>query len=182
MFKVQKWCVWLGCLGVCLSLTGLVHADRSAGQHVDDSTLATSVKYHLMRADSVPVGSINVEVYRGVVQLSGFIHKEKQKAAALSAVHGLQGVVAIEDALVLTDKPRTLGHFIDDQAIQAKLKVKIGEVTDVGTAVSVVTHVRNGAVIVAGFVNSKQEINTIVKTAKSMTGVTRVHNYLLERD
>jgi hypothetical protein len=157
-------------------------AERTMGEHVDDSTLATSVKYELARADGVPVGSINVEVHTGTVQLSGFIHKPAQKEAALAAAGKANGVVAIDDALVLTDVPRTLGHFIDDQTIQAKLKVKIGDVLSVSTAIAVVTHVRNGDVIVAGFVDSSEESSAVVEAAQSIPGVAKVYNKLLVRN
>ena len=47
------------------------NAERTVGQHVDYSTLATTVKYQLARADGVPVCLINVDVYKGKVKLSG---------------------------------------------------------------------------------------------------------------
>ncbi len=152
------------------------------GQHVDDATLSTSVKYYLARADGVPFGSINVEVHKGYVQLSGFIHKRTQKEAALAAAATAQGATGVNDGLVLTEIPRTLGHFIDDQTIQAKLKTRIGETLGVTTAVAVVTHVRNGEVIVAGFVDSADERAAVVNTAQSISGVEKVYNRILLRD
>jgi len=154
-------------------------ASRTVGEHVDDSTMATQAKYFLARDSSVPFGSINVEVHRGRVQLSGFIHKQAQKDAALAAIENVERVVSIEDALVLTEVPRSLGHFIDDQTIQAKLKVKIGEISGVDTAVAVVTHVRNGEVILAGFVDSADQRAAVVEAAGQIRGVERVYNRIL---
>ncbi len=156
-----------------------VFAERTVGEHVDDSTLATAVKFELARTSDVPAGSINVEVHKGTVQLSGFIHKKAQKAAALAAVNGVEGVIALKDALIITDVPRSLGHFIDDQAIQAKLKVKMGDLVGVGTAFAVVTHVRNSEVIVAGFVASDAERKSVVEAAHNIKGVTKVYNKVL---
>lgn len=154
-------------------------AERTVGQHIDDSTLSTAVKYQLARADGVPFGSINVEVHKGTAQLSGFIHKQTQKDAALAAAAQANGAARIEDALVLTEVPRTLGHFVDDQTIQARLKARIGEVLGISTAVAVVTHVRNGEVIVAGFVDSADTRYAVVEAARNITGVERVYNKLL---
>lgn len=154
-------------------------AEKTVGQHVDDATLSTSVKYQLARADGVPFGSINVEVHKGAVQLSGFIHKQAQKEAALAAAAKAEGVANINDALVLTEVPRTLGHFIDDQTIQAKLKSSIGDALGVSTAVAVVTHVRNGEVIVAGFVGSADKRSAVVAAAQNISGVKKVYNRIL---
>ena len=180
----DRMCKLGGIWGILLVTGFAPHAiaERTVGQHIDDSTLSTSVKYQLARADGVPVGSINVEVHKGSVQLSGFIHKPAQKEAALAAAAKADGVTNIDDALVLTDVPRTLGHFIDDQTIQAKLKTKIGDLLGISTAVSVVTHVRNGEVIVAGFVDSTDSRSSVVNAAQSIAGVERVYNRLLIRN
>lgn len=154
-------------------------AERTVGQHIDDSSLATAVKYQLARASGVPAGSINVEVHQRTVQLSGFIHKQAQKKAALAAVEKADGVGVVKDALVLTDVPRSLGQFVDDQTIQAKLKVKVSDALGISTAVSVVTHVRNGEVIVAGFVASSAERNAVIDAAQNIRGVVKVHNHIL---
>ena len=171
---VAFWVALLGFGLISLSAWG----ERSVGEHVDDSAIATNVKFQLARNDA-PVGSINVEVHKGIVQLSGFIHKPEQKAAALAAVNEVEGVVAVRDALVLTDVPRSLGHFIDDQAIQAKLKVKMGDVAGVGAAIAVVTHVRNSEVIVAGFVESESVRQSAVDAAHSIKGVSKVYNRII---
>jgi len=170
---------WAVVLGPVLCTPAI--AERTVGERVDDSSLATAVKYHLARASGVPAGSINVEVHKGTVQLSGFIHKQAQKSAALAAVHEAEGVVAVKDALILTDVPRSLGQFIDDQTIQAKVKVKIGDILGISTAISVVTHVRNGDVIVAGFVDSAAQRSSVLDAARNVAGVEKVHDRILLR-
>ena len=45
---------------------GTAEAQRSAGETVDDSTLASSTKLALISDSEVPGGNINVETYKGV--------------------------------------------------------------------------------------------------------------------
>ena len=49
---------------------------------VDDGTIVTSVKGSLLTAKGVPSSDVNVEVYKGVVLLSGFVKTQAEKDAA----------------------------------------------------------------------------------------------------
>jgi osmotically-inducible protein OsmY len=73
---------------------------------------------------------------------------------------------------------RSVGRTIDDQTIHAQVKLKIAEVSGFGDAVGVVTHVRNGEVILSGFVGSDTVQKDIVAVAESVNGVVKVHDRL----
>lgn len=159
----------------------LAMADRSAGETIDDSTVATSVKMSLIDDASVPGGSINVEAYKGVVQLIGFVRSDDQKKAARARARGVEGVEKVEDAMIVVPDKRSFGTTIDDQTIQTKVKLEITELgADKGLAV--VTDVRNGEVLLGGFVNSDRVRDDIEKKAKAVKGVTKVHNHVGVKD
>ena len=154
-----------------------VLADRTAGETVDDSTIASSVKMKLVEDETAPAGSINVESYKGVVQLIGFVHSEPEKAAALERAKGVDGVQKVVDAMIVVPEKRSFGTTVDDQTIQTKVKVGITELgADEGLAV--VTDVRNGEVLLGGFVNSEDDRAEIVKQVEGVKGVTKVHSYI----
>ena len=56
-------------------------AERTAGESVDDSTLAAKVKTALVDAENVPGTSINIEVYKGNVLLAAFVESEAAKSS-----------------------------------------------------------------------------------------------------
>jgi hyperosmotically inducible protein len=68
----------------------------STGEYIDDGVVTARVKAALLRDKVTPGTQIQVETYRGVVQLSGFVATaaEKEHAAAVArAVPGVQQVV-----------------------------------------------------------------------------------------
>lgn len=153
-------------------------AQRSAGESVDDTTLAVSVKAALVDSDAVEAGKVNVEVYKRTVQLSGYVPTGDQKSAALEIAEGIDGVAGVKDALIVMGGKRSLGRTIDDETINGKIKLKIADLSGIKDAIGVVTHVRNGEVLLSGFVESKQLRKDIVAAAKSVDGVLKVHDLI----
>jgi osmotically-inducible protein OsmY len=151
-------------------------AQRSAGESVDDTTIAVSVKAALVDSDAVEAGKVNVEVHKRIVQLSGYLPTDDQKTAALEIADGIDGVAGIEDALLVMGGKRSLGRTIDDETINGKIKLKIADVSGIGNAFGVVTHVRKGEVLLSGFVETDRLRKDIVAAAESVEGVLKVHD------
>lgn len=175
--------VWMscaGCIALMLSLP-VALADRTTGETIDDSTVASSVKMSLVENDDAPAGDINVEAYKGTVQLIGFVSTEAEKAAAIASAKAVDGVTTVVDAMVVVAEKRSFGTTVDDQTIQTKVKFGITEIgVDEGAAV--ITDVRNGEVLLGGFVNNEQEKDDIVKKAEAVEGVAKVHNFISAKD
>ena len=79
----------------CLALVSPAHADKTTGQTVDDSAIATEVKAKLVETKGVPSTAINVEVSKGRVQLGGFLETNAEKSAALAAAKSVSGVTKV---------------------------------------------------------------------------------------
>jgi osmotically-inducible protein OsmY len=166
------------CLVLLLALSvPAALADRSTGETIDDSTVASSVKMSLVEDDAAPAGDINIEAYKGTVQLIGFVKTDAEKAAAIELAKGVDGVTTVVDAMIVVPEKRSFGTTIDDQTIQTKVKYGIGEV-GAEEGLAVVTDVRNGEVLLGGFVNSERVRDDIVKKAEAVEGVTKVHNFI----
>lgn len=77
-------------------------ADRqSAGEYADDSVVTGKVKTALAREDVSSLMAIEVETYRGVVQLSGFVDSEAEKLQAGEVAQGVEGVESVENSLIV---------------------------------------------------------------------------------
>lgn len=159
-----------------LMAANAAEAQRSAGESVDDTTIAVSVKAALVDSDAVEAGKVNVEVYKRIVQLSGYVPTDDQKSAALEIADGIEGTAGVEDALIVMGGRRSVGRTIDDETINGKLKLKIADLSGISDAIGVVTHVRNGEVLLAGFVESEQLRSDIVAATDSVDGVLKVHD------
>lgn len=159
-----------------LSTAAVSSAQRSAGETVDDTTIAVSVKAALADSDDISAGDVNVEVYKGTVQISGYVPSAEARSAALKIASETDGVDYVLDAMVVMAGKRSIGRTIDDQTIHAQVKLKIADVSGYGDAFGVVTHVRNGEVILSGFVGSDTVQKDIIAATESVNGVVKVHD------
>ena len=70
---------------------------ESTGQYVDDTVITTSVKAAILNEPSLKVSEINVETFKGVVQLSGFVGSEDNIATAVKVARGVNGVKSVKN-------------------------------------------------------------------------------------
>ncbi len=80
-----------------LTLAGCGSTDTqsSTGEYIDDAAITAKVKAAIFNDENLKVNEINVETFKGVVQLSGFVSTgaETDEAAALARqVEGVQSV------------------------------------------------------------------------------------------
>lgn len=73
----------------------------SVGEVIDDTVITAKVKAALIEDDDLSAAEINVETFRGTVQLSGFVSDRSDIAKATSVTREIDGVVAVENDLVL---------------------------------------------------------------------------------
>jgi hyperosmotically inducible periplasmic protein len=66
--------------------------DRSTGQYIDDKSLTMRVKDALHDSPEYKYSDVNVDVFRGTVQLSGFVNTSDQKSKATDIAKQVQGV------------------------------------------------------------------------------------------
>jgi len=65
---------------------------RSVGEYTDDASISTRVKFALANTPGVKATEVQVETYRGVVQLSGFADSATMAEAAVAAARRVSGV------------------------------------------------------------------------------------------
>ncbi len=72
---------------------------ESTGEFIDDAALTTKVKAALVADKEVSALAVNVETFRGVVQLSGFADNQKEIDRAVSVTKDVQGVKSVKNDL-----------------------------------------------------------------------------------
>lgn len=77
---------------------------ESAGAYMDDAVITGKVKAAVLGDSSLKSAEINVETYKGVVQLSGFVksHADIKKAAKLA--RGIKGVTSVKNDMIVKGK------------------------------------------------------------------------------
>ena len=88
-------------LGLCLvgTLTACAPTQerRGTGEYVDDKVINTRVKAALVAAKDIESTDINVDTFRGVVQLSGFVLSRQMQDRAVAVARGVPGVREVKD-------------------------------------------------------------------------------------
>ena len=74
---------------------------RSTGRYIDDATITSQVKTKLIADQQVKAHDINVETYKGVVSLSGFVESKSEANQAVALAEQVEGVKSVKDDLHL---------------------------------------------------------------------------------
>src|SRR3954466_5653522 len=68
---------------------------ESTGQYIDDSAITTSVKAAIFNDPALKSAEINVETFKGRVQLSGFVSNRASVDRAVVVAQGVKGVTSV---------------------------------------------------------------------------------------
>jgi hyperosmotically inducible protein len=171
------WLVMVLAVSACANTA----TQRTAGQGVDDSVLTGRVKSALIQSPATKAHDIDVEVYKGDVQLNGFVASADQKSSATEVVRKVAGVNSVRNNLQVQTERRSGGDVVDDAMITAKVKAAlIGDSRTKAHQIEVTTN--QGVVQLGGFVDSANAKATATDIARSIEGVKSVSNDLQLRD
>lgn len=86
-----------------LTLAGCAGSDNrsSTGEYIDDTVLTTKVKAAIFGDDTLASSEINVETFRNVVQLSGFVSSQAQIETAVRVARAVEGVESVRNDMQL---------------------------------------------------------------------------------
>ncbi len=150
---------------------------KSAGETVDDAVLTTRVKAALIGEPTTKARKIDVETFKGIVQLNGFVETAAEKSKAGSVARGVEGVASVRNNLDVQSGERTAGRAIDDATLTAKVKTALIDNPDT-KAHQIEVATREGVVQLSGFVNNSNAKSTAAMVARSVTGVKSVDNQI----
>jgi hyperosmotically inducible protein len=74
---------------------------EGAGEYLDDSWITARVKAAIFDEPELKSAEINVETFKGEVQLSGFVSSEKDILKAVSLTRSIRGVKGVRNDMRL---------------------------------------------------------------------------------
>lgn len=86
-----------------IALSGCASGPKSetAGQYVGDSAITAKVKAKLVEDPALKAREINVETYKGTVQLSGFVSSREEANRAAAVARDISGVTSVKNDIRL---------------------------------------------------------------------------------
>jgi osmotically-inducible protein OsmY len=93
---------YLSAIALALTLASVVgcastQKQEGTGEYVDDSVITSKVKAAILNEPTLKVAEINVETFKGVVQLSGFVSSQAAANKAVEVARGVGGVKAVRN-------------------------------------------------------------------------------------
>jgi len=104
--KVLGLVIGLGALPLLLGVTGCTTGSRyeqSTGERIDDHGTSSRVKAALADDSQYKYDGVNVETFKGVVQLSGFVNTRDQKNRAGDLARKVKGVTDVENNITVKE-------------------------------------------------------------------------------
>lgn len=74
---------------------------EGTGEYIDDSVITTKVKAAVFNEPSLKSTEINVETFKGEVQLSGFVNSEADIKKAVEVARSVKGVTSVKNDMQL---------------------------------------------------------------------------------
>ena len=91
-FSINRRMALAGMLLVSLAGCAATSTRESTGEYFDDTSITTRVKTKLLAHKDVSAAAVNVETFKGRVQLSGFVKTPEQRRMAGELARSVKGV------------------------------------------------------------------------------------------
>jgi len=104
--KVLGLVIGLGAMPLLLGVTGCTTGSRyeqSTGERIDDHGTSSRVRAALADDSQYKYDGVNVETFKGVVQLSGFVNTRDQKNRAGDLARKVKGVTDVENNITVKE-------------------------------------------------------------------------------
>jgi osmotically-inducible protein OsmY len=103
MVRRHRMVSFLVCIALVAVFAGCASTPtrESSGQYVDDATITTKVKAAIFNDPALKVFQINVETFKGDVQLSGFVDSAQSVKKAGEVARGVKGVKSVKNSLIV---------------------------------------------------------------------------------
>ena len=70
---------------------------EGTGEYIDDTVITTKVKAAILEQKGLKSAEINVETFKGIVQLSGFVSSKESVDLAMVTARGVKGVTSVKN-------------------------------------------------------------------------------------
>lgn len=103
MLKLQRTIKLMVCLVVFASFLACTSTptQRATGEFIDDSVITTKVKAAIFDEPTLKTMQIEVETYKGEVQLSGFVDTAQSVTRAGEVARSVKGVTKVNNDLIV---------------------------------------------------------------------------------
>ena len=150
--------------------------NRSSGEHIDDDSVRIRVNSALHDNADYKFDGVNVTVFKGIVQLSGFVDVSDQKAKAAEIARQVEGVKNVANSITVKEQNESKsGASVDDKSLSGRVRSALSDNPDYKFS-EVNVAVFHGTVQLSGFVDTSDQKSRAADIAKQVQGVQDIEN------
>lgn len=173
-----------GCTGAVVgagAAAGIgVAQERSVGDAIDDTTIATKLSAKLFDDSFKLFRDVDLEVVEGRVLLTGKVEEQASRLRAEELTWKVEGVREVANAIQVTSEGG-LGSYASDVRISNHLRAKIigdGDILGINYSIETVSQI----VYLIGIAQTQEELDRVIGHARSIKGVKKVESYVRLKD
>lgn len=93
LFMISALLFSLGCASTA--------TQEGTGEYIDDSVITTKVKHAILHEPGLKSAEINVETFKGIVQLSGFVSSHTDIIKVVEVARSIKGVKSVRNDMLI---------------------------------------------------------------------------------
>ena len=103
MTNITRWLTTLVAIAFMALAVGCASTAKTegTGEYVDDTVVTAKVKAAIFNEPTLKSAEINVETFKGVVQLSGFVNSREDVNKAVTVARQVPGVTSVKNDMRL---------------------------------------------------------------------------------
>lgn len=162
--------------------TGMVVAegDRSFGTVVDDATIKINIASKFINSDDNLFIDVGTNVLEGRVLLTGLVDNQEIRIDAVRRVWDVEGVNEVINEIQIGNR-ESIKEYAQDLWITTQVRGLAAKTIGL-RSISYNFETIQGKVYIAGITSRADQLEELVKVAKTIKGVTEIINYVIIKE
>ncbi|MBT3776480.1 MAG: BON domain-containing protein [Pelagibacteraceae bacterium] len=162
--------------------TGMVVAegDRSFGTVVDDATIKINIASKFINSDDNLFIDVGTNVLEGRVLLTGLVDNQEIRIDAVRRVWDVEGVNEVINEIQIGNR-ESIKEYAQDLWITTQVRGLAAKTIGL-RSISYNFETIQGRVYIAGITSRADQLEELVKVAKTVKGVTEIINYVIIKE
>jgi len=162
--------------------TGMVVAegDRSFGTVVDDTTIKINIASKFINSDDNLFVDVGTNVLEGRVLLTGLVDNQEIRIDAVRRVWDVEGVNEVINEIQIGNR-ESIKEYAQDLWITTQVRGLAAKTIGL-RSISYNFETIQGRVYIAGITSRADQLEELVKVAKTVKGVTEIINYVIIKE
>ena len=162
--------------------TGMIVAegDRSFGTVVDDATIKINIASKFINSDDNLFVDVGTNVLEGRVLLTGLVDNQEIRIDAVRRVWDVEGVNEVINEIQIGNR-ESIKEYAQDLWITTQVRGLAAKTIGL-RSISYNFETIQGKVYIAGITSRADQLEELVKVAKTIKGVTEIINYVIIKE